>query len=183
MKQNEVYEGPHGGGAPYAVNDGEIQCPNGGHDFELMPVPGGMGFVLGESRCRACGALAADEVMVDGGSNADRVFDGASWGRWRFNPSTNQLEFHELPGRVIYEIDLGKIRSRARCLDVIYQAAFKAWMTAQDRSDLLEAIRDLVRPGVPGSGELGILIGHSRRLGCGTRRRTSAGRTGQLRNP
>jgi hypothetical protein len=47
---------------------------------------------------------------------------------------------------VIYEIDLGKIRSGGRCLDVIYQAAFKPWMTAQDRSDLLEAVRDLVQP-------------------------------------
>jgi hypothetical protein len=106
-----------------------------------------------------------------------------SWGRWRLNPSTNELEFHELPGRIIDEIDLDKMRTPAECLDAIYQAAFKSWMTVQDRSDLLEAIRNLVRPGGPGSGELGILIGRSRRLGCGTRRRTSAGRTGRLRNP
>jgi hypothetical protein len=68
-------------------------------------------------------------------------------GRWRFNPSTNQLEFHEIPGRpATYKIDLDKMRTPAECLDAIYQAAFKRWMTVQDRSDLLEAIRNLVRP-------------------------------------
>jgi hypothetical protein len=47
-------------------------CPNGGHDFEALAVAGGMGIVLGESRCRICGALAADEVMVDGKAHSDR---------------------------------------------------------------------------------------------------------------
>jgi len=91
--------------------------------------------------------LPDDEVMVDGGPHADRrALDGASWGRWRFNPSTNELEFHERRARIIYEIHLDKMRSSAKCLDAICQVAFKPWMTAQDRSDLLQAIRDLVRP-------------------------------------
>ena len=129
------------------VYDGKFQCPNGAHDFELMPVPGGMGIVLGESRCRTCGALANDEVMVDGGPHADRrTGNGWRWGRWRFNPCTHELEFHEIPGRVIYEIDLDQMRSPAECLDAIYQVAFKSWMTVQDRSDLLEAIRDMAHP-------------------------------------
>jgi len=167
----------------YSENDGEIQCPDGGHDFELMPVAGGMGIVLGESRCGTCGALAADEVMVDGGHHANRqALDGASWGRWRFNPSTNQLEFYERPGRIIYEIHMDKMRTSAKCLDEIFRVAFKPWMTVQDRSDLLEAVRDLVRPGISGSGKSGILIGHSRRRARGPQRRTSAAGTTQLGN-
>ena len=42
-----------------------LQCPDGGHDFEPLPVEGGWGIVIGESRCRTCGALA-DEIKVDG---------------------------------------------------------------------------------------------------------------------
>jgi len=38
----------------------ESQCPDGGHDFEPQPVPGGFGIVVGESRCWACGTLASD---------------------------------------------------------------------------------------------------------------------------
>lgn len=76
------------------------------------------------------------------------------WGRWWLNRSVNALEFHigdnwrgvPEPGRMIYDIDLDKMKTSAQCLDWIFQVAFKTWMTAQDRSDLLEAIRDTVHP-------------------------------------
>jgi hypothetical protein len=47
---------------------------------------------------------------------------------------------------VIYEIDLGNTRTSGKCVDCIFQVAFKTWIIVQDRSDLLEAVRDLVRP-------------------------------------
>jgi hypothetical protein len=40
-------------------------CRDGKHVFELRPVAGRWAIVEGESRCRACGALA-DEIRVDG---------------------------------------------------------------------------------------------------------------------
>jgi hypothetical protein len=67
-------------------------------------------------------------------------------GNWRFNRRTNTLDYHAHGRGVLYEIDLDKMGTSAACLDWIFQVAFKIWMSAQDRSDLLEAIRDRVRP-------------------------------------
>ena len=68
------------------------------------------------------------------------------WGRWHLNRALNTLDFHDdLRGKA-YEIDLDTMTTSASCLDWIFQVAFKTWMTAQDRSDLLEAIRDTVHP-------------------------------------
>ncbi len=68
------------------------------------------------------------------------------WGRWHFDPRLNVLQFRRSGSWFLYEIDLDRMTTSAQCLDWIFQVAFKTWMTAQDRSDLLEAIRDRVNP-------------------------------------
>ena len=78
-------------------------------------------------------------------SNFDHLMRRKStWGDWSYDATLNVLRitkrFHE------YEIDLDEMRSSAQCLNWIFQVASKRWMSPQDRSDLLEAIRDKVHP-------------------------------------
>ena len=75
------------------------------------------------------------------------------WGRWVWVKSNNTLEMRRSlrglgsgRGHTLYYIDLDQMNTSAQCLDWIFQAGFKAWMTPQDRSDLLEAIRERVNP-------------------------------------
>ena len=69
------------------------------------------------------------------------------FGRWRWNRRVNTLQFVERPGRgLLYEIDLDLIRTSAQCLDWIFQASNKSWLTNEDRGNLLLAMQEAVKP-------------------------------------
>ena len=68
-----------------------------------------------------------------------------SWGRWRLKARTNELAL-TIGGIPRYWIDLDSMQTSAQCLDWIFQASQKAWMTNEDRGNLLLAISELIRP-------------------------------------
>jgi hypothetical protein len=69
------------------------------------------------------------------------------WGRWRLKKRYDTLELRGADGYLLYGVDLRDARkSSAACLDWVCQASKKAYLTNDDRADLLQAIRDTVDP-------------------------------------
>jgi hypothetical protein len=67
------------------------------------------------------------------------------WGRWRLRKKTNVLLLY-VDRRVQYLVDLDQMKTSAQCLDWIFQASNKVWMTTEDRGNLIEAIQELIDP-------------------------------------
>lgn len=65
------------------------------------------------------------------------------WGAWKLIRSNFTLVHASPP---FYEIDLDQMSTCGRMLDVIFQVTGKILMTDEDRSGLLEALRDVFNP-------------------------------------
>lgn len=74
--------------------------------------------------------------------DAPRPKHGDTWGNWQYDAKWMVLTF--LPED--YEIDLEECTTSAQLLDWIFQISNKTWMTEKDRSDMLLALNDLLRP-------------------------------------
>lgn len=70
------------------------------------------------------------------------------YGRWHVsNQRGCWLNYFDPSRGCMYSIDVNSCRnSTAACLDWIFQVSKKRWIRPEDRSDLLLAIEDLVRP-------------------------------------
>lgn len=63
------------------------------------------------------------------------------WGRWRLvRPGVIAID------KIGYEVECREMTTAEVCLDWVFQVCRKRWMTADDKSNLLEAIQDLVDP-------------------------------------
>jgi hypothetical protein len=75
---------------------------------------------------------------------AKKIGSGSrKWGRWRLKRP--YLVFW-MDNREVYWVDLREAKTSAQVLDWIFQLATKSWMTPQDKSDLLDALRACVDP-------------------------------------
>jgi hypothetical protein len=67
---------------------------------------------------------------------------GDRWGSWKFDAHRLVLEYEPFS----YEVDLERLTSAARALDVIFQLSGKTWIKRNDIGDLIEAMDDLLHP-------------------------------------
>lgn len=68
--------------------------------------------------------------------------DRTEWGCWRYHPHNLTLECADKS----YAIDLGRCCTSSEVLDAIFQIRGKTWATPIIKSDLLDAINDLLNP-------------------------------------
>jgi hypothetical protein len=67
---------------------------------------------------------------------------GDRWGDWVFDAKRLTLTYKPFS----YEIDLERLTTSARALDVIFQLSGKTWIKRKDIGDLVKALDDLLHP-------------------------------------
>ena len=73
-----------------------------------------------------------------------RPSHGDTWGKWRLDTNRRVMEFHPEGGSWAYEFDLEESHDPCSLLDFILEVNTKAWASAEDIGDFVEALNDLV---------------------------------------